>query len=96
MIDTIEEIRRLLQPVFQQFHVRQATLFGSYAKGNMSQNSDIDLVVDSGLVGLDFVELLDAVTNALNKDVDMIDVTHLKAGSALAAEIQKTGVPIFP
>lgn len=60
----------MLQPTFRRFHVRQAVLFGSYAKGNMSENSDIDLVVDSGLVGLDFVELLGAVANVLNKDVD--------------------------
>ncbi len=53
-IYTISQIRILLYPVFQEQHIRKAVLFGSYAKGTAGQQSDIDILVDSGLKGMAF------------------------------------------
>ncbi|MCI9514083.1 MAG: nucleotidyltransferase domain-containing protein [Oscillospiraceae bacterium] len=57
-IYTLSELQTLLAPVFVRYGVRRAVLFGSYAKGQATEQSDVDLLVDSGLRGLAFYGLL--------------------------------------
>lgn len=92
---TLEQLAACLTPVFRQNHVRKATLFGSYAKGSANQESDVDLMVDSGLRGLSFFGLLEDVCRALTCDVDMIDIVDIVPGSPVDKEIQSTGVVIY-
>lgn len=95
-IYSYEEIKNRLFPVFQQYNVNKAVLFGSYGKGTATVKSDVDLLVDSGLKGLNFVGLMEAVRNALGeKEVDMFDVSHIDKGSLIEKEIAKTGVEIY-
>ena len=54
-IYSIDELQTCLTPIFQKYGVKRAVLFGSYGKGTATANSDIDLMVDSGLKGLRFV-----------------------------------------
>ena len=49
---SIPAIKSLLQPVFDGYKIKKAVLFGSYAKGAAKENSDVDILVDSGLKGL--------------------------------------------
>ena len=95
-IYTVSKIKELLAPVFQAYHVQRAVLFGSYAQGVATANSDIDLCVDSGLKGMRFVGLMESVREALGgKDLDMFDTTHVEAGSNVSEEIKQTGVTIY-
>lgn len=45
---SIAEIKRRVTPVAQRYGVERVMLFGSYARGEADQKSDIDLRVDSG------------------------------------------------
>ena len=89
------ELKAALSPVFSQYGVRSATLFGSYAKGSACAKSDVDILVDSGLRGLQFFGLLESVSSTLHIPVDLIDVTQLEPGSEIEREIRKTGVPLY-
>ena len=85
-----------LGPVFQEYGVKKALLFGSFAKGEETAKSDVDLCVDSGLRGMRFVGLIEAVRKALGgRAVDVLDVSHLEDGSRVAKEISQTGVVIY-
>lgn len=93
---SFEEIKDRLFPVFRQYDVKRAVLFGSYSKGTATRKSDIDLLVDSGLRGLGFVGLIEAVRGALGgKEIDMFDVSHVEKGSCIDEEIAQTGVEIY-
>lgn len=46
------ELRMRLTPVFTQYSVKHAVLFGSYAKGAADEKSDIHIMINSGLRGL--------------------------------------------
>ena len=92
---TVEQVRERLTPVFDAYGVRRAVLFGSVAKGTATENSDVDLLVDSRLKGLRFVGLMEAAHKALLLPVDMLDITHIEKNSRIAQEIQKTGVTIY-
>ncbi len=88
------DVRSILMPVFSRYKVKRAVLFGSFAKGTANEKSDVDLLVDSGLRGLQFISLCEDVRMALGKDVDMFDVTHIERGAKIDREIAATGVVI--
>jgi predicted nucleotidyltransferase len=94
-IYSIQQISDTLTPLFAEYNVKKAVLFGSYAKGIADENSDIDLCVDSGLRGLNFMLLVDEIYERLKKEVDMLDVTHIKENSKIGTEIANTGVIIY-
>ena len=91
----VESIRIALDPIFKSYNVNKAVLFGSYAKGYATENSDVDIFVDSGLKGLHFFGLLEDVVNALGKNVDLIDVSQIEEKSKVMEEINKSGVIIY-
>jgi len=96
MLYTVEEIKGKLTPMFEEKGVVRAILFGSYAKGEATDESDIDIVahVNEDMDILDFAEISGYVEDLLNKRVDF-----LYGGDTLSndmqLEIEKTGVTIF-
>lgn len=94
-IYSIPDIQKILNPIFLRHGVRQAVLFGSYGKGVANKESDIDLLVDSGLKGLKFIGLTEDIRNALDKEIDMFDVSHIEPNSKIDSEIRKTGVLLY-
>ena len=94
-IYSVAELRDILSPIFEEHGVRSVVLFGSYAKGQATERSDVDLLVDSGLHGLAFFGLLDGVVSALDVPVDMIDVSQVEQGSPVELEIERSGVQIY-
>lgn len=79
---------------FMQFKKKCQTP-GSYSKAAATENSDIDLLVDSGLKGLQFVGLSEDIREALDKDIDVFDVTHIEPESRIENEIRSTGVVVY-
>ena len=92
---TLSELQKILAPIFQQNGVKQAILFGSYAKGLATTKSDVDLLVDSGLRGLAFFGLLEDVATAIDAPVDLLDVSQIEKNSRIDREIRKSGVAIY-
>lgn len=45
---SMEEIQRRLMPVFQKYRIHRAYLFGSYARGEATPESDVDIRVEPG------------------------------------------------
>lgn len=50
MIYSIEEIKRITVPIAARHGVARIHLFGSYARGEATESSDIDFRVDSGQI----------------------------------------------
>lgn len=97
MVYTINQIQSIVTPIFEAQGIIKAVLFGSYAKGEADEQSDIDLCVDSKgeLQGFDFIDLIEQVREKLGKEVDVIDTTHIDKGSKVESEIRSTGVVIY-
>lgn len=97
MIYTIDEIRKTLKRVLKDTPVQEAVLFGSYAKGEAIESSDIDLLIDSkgALRGLDFFGVYDVIDEAFSIPVDVLEKRELIPGGRVEQEIQKTGIRIY-
>ena len=94
-IYSLDDIKSALNPVFVKHNVKKAVLFGSYVKGLADSRSDVDLLLNSGLKGLEFVGLIEDVRTALDKEVDVFDETHIIPDSKILSEISKDGVVIY-
>ena len=92
---TVESLKEIFIPVFKQEGVRKATLFGSYAKGCAVEESDIDLVVDTGRRGLAFFGVVDALNESIDKPVEVFDTSMIIQGSELETELKNTGVLLY-
>ena len=53
---TVAEIKKLIQPVAARYEVERVFLFGSYARGDATPSSDIDIRIDNGAIQ-DYFEL---------------------------------------
>ncbi len=89
---SVPEIRNILLPISDRYEVNRVILFGSCSKATATETSDVDLLVDSGLRGLKFIGLSADVRKALDKDIDIFDVTHIEPNSKIDDEIKSAGV----
>lgn len=80
---SIEEIRKKIFPVCQKYAISEAYLFGSYARGDATEESDVDLriVVGKPFGMLALNRLNDDFEAALQKNVDVI--THFPKKKSL-------------
>ena len=71
---SIKTIREKLKPVIEKHGIEEVYLFGSYARGEATSKSDVDIYCDSGDVKslYDHVDILEEFKNALGKEVDLI------------------------
>ncbi len=69
-----------LKPVLQnKYNVKRIGVFGSYARDEQREESDIDLLVEFNKpVGLKFVSLKLFLEKALNKKVDLVTKNALR------------------
>jgi predicted nucleotidyltransferase len=83
MVRSREEIlatlRALKPELGRRFGVRDLALFGSFARGDQTEASDIDILVDVDPgVGLGFVTLADTLEEALGRPVDLVSTRALR------------------
>lgn len=77
--DDIERLKEIVAPIARQYGVERIYLFGSYARREMSEQSDIDLRIDKGnLRGLFALGgLHEDLQDALGVRVDLVTTGSL-------------------
>ncbi|MDE6731787.1 MAG: nucleotidyltransferase domain-containing protein [Oscillospiraceae bacterium] len=74
----IEEIAERVRPVAEQYKLSKVYLFGSYARGEATEESDVDLLVGAENVhGFAFGGLYNDLQEALGKELDLITLRGL-------------------
>ena len=71
---SIEELQHIINPIARKHGVKSVSLFGSYANGSATVDSDVDLKIEKGQLKTLF-QLCDfrlAVEDALHLPVDLI------------------------
>lgn len=71
---TIKKIKNIIKPILNSYGINEIYLFGSYARGEAKQNSDIDIYCEKGNIRtlLDEGKLIEDLETALNKQVDIV------------------------
>lgn len=71
----IDEIKKLTEPIFKEYDVGEAYIFGSYARGDFTEDSDIDIIIVSKKIKslLTIGAILEKLKDVLKKEVDLIE-----------------------
>ena len=76
---TLEEIRQNILPFIDEYGIKRVGVFGSLARGEATESSDIDLVFDFqkefGLIALSGLKI--ALEEKLDKKVDIVEFSSL-------------------
>ena len=95
MCYTIEEIKVKTIPVAKKHGISRMCLFGSYARGEANDGSDVDLYVDKGKMTslIKYMAFVYDLENVLNCHVDVV-TTGIKDKDFLD-NIQSEGVVLY-
>ena len=71
---TVQQIKSVIARHCKKYNIKQAYLFGSYAKNTASDDSDIDILLDSGSITTydDYYQLHKSLEADLGKKVDLL------------------------
>lgn len=94
---SIEGLKQTLTPLAQELELDKVILFGSYARGEQTQFSDIDLIIDSGgrLQAFDIFCAIGKIQSQLPIRADIFELQEIKKPSETYSAILKDGVVIY-
>ena len=95
---SIPEIKNKIAPVAKKYNVKKVVLFGSYARNEATEASDIDFMIEKGgLVSYrDYVSFYDELLDVYGKEVDLITARSLlKEQGRLLDAVQGEGIVIY-
>lgn len=94
-MESIEKIKNAVLPVLKKYGVKRASLFGSIVRGEMREDSDIDLLVEfEGRKSLlDLAGLKIELEEKLKREVDVL--TYKSLHPLLKERILKEKVDIL-
>ena len=102
---TVDEIADIVGPIAAEYGAERVWLFGSYARGEATEGSDIDLLIDTAGTTLKSLFALGALycdlEEALQKPIDLITVNALEQRAQMPSEqnfreaVEKERVSIY-
>ena len=92
---TLDKIKDVCAEVFESRNIEYCYLFGSYAKGQATDTSDVDLLVYTTVSGLKFYGLVEELREKLKKKVDVLDQKQIADNFELTNEILKDGIKLY-
>ena len=88
-IYTLDNIRDIVKPIANKYNVESIYLFGSYARGEADENSDLDFLVFGGV---DFkltniFALAEDLRAAFQRQVDVFEISEINTDSEFYSNI---------
>ncbi len=87
----LQQIVQIVKPIALKYKVREIYLFGSYARGEATGDSDLDFLVFGGeeFKATDIFALAEELRSAFEKDVDVFEIREVNQDSAFYGAIMK-------
>jgi predicted nucleotidyltransferase len=105
MIYTIEQIKELIVPIAEKYKLKALWVFGSYARGEATDESDIDILIDytdANIKGLFQLNgLFSLFEDTLNKNIDLVSTeglynpNFLVSGTNFVDEVTKQRILLY-
>jgi len=76
-MNTLSDIRNSLsarkEQLFQKYPIKSLAIFGSYARNEQSEHSDVDILVEfHDKIGIEFIDLAEELEKAVGLKVDLV------------------------
>lgn len=82
-----------LKAFFPAYPVEKAWIFGSYARGEETRKSDVDILVrfdkDADISLLDYVKIMNRLKDFLHKKVDLVEEGQLRPWAQESVDKEK-------
>ena len=91
---TMEQIAAAVKPLADKYRVKEIYLFGSYARGEADENSDLDFLVFGGEMfwRTMIFALAEDLREVLKKNVDVFEIAEVNPDSNFYQTIMKEKV----
>jgi predicted nucleotidyltransferase len=76
----LERYKQLILPVLKRYFIKRAAIFGSFAKGNISADSDVDLLIEpeKDFTIFKMLRLEEEISELIKRKVDVVEYSALK------------------
>ena len=85
---TLEQVRATIEPLVDQFGITKVGIFGSYARREASDCSDLDILISFNqkkqLDLIEFIQLKNIISDQLSIPVDLVEEEYLNQDLAPA------------
>lgn len=94
---SIKEITKVITPIADELNLKRVILFGSYARGDQTAKSDIDLIIDGGgtLDAYDVFYTIGRMLEVLPVKADIFEISEVKNPSRIMDAISREGVLLY-
>ncbi len=75
MVNSLEEVKKLAIPILKAHKIKKAAVFGSFARGDFDDKSDVDILIeppDEEFSLLDLARLKVGLEDALRRQIDLV------------------------
>ena len=84
-MNSISDIKNTLSNhrdrLFREYSIKSLAIFGSYSRGENTDKSDLDVLVEfNGKIGIRFVDLADEIESIVGLKVDLVSRNGIKKG----------------
>ncbi len=96
-IYTVDEIRQIVKKISSKYDIENAYLFGSYAREDATEQSDIDILVRGGesFKGRCIFSLGEELRGATQKPVDIFEIRELNQETPFYRQVQRERVVLI-
>lgn len=90
MIYTLDDIEAKIIPIAKQYNISKVYLFGSYARGEEDENSDIDIALELEDISK-YMDVYGSLSSIFSRNVDILLVSDLLSPSTnIGALVKKS------
>ena len=96
MVNSLEEVKKLAIPILKAHKIKKAAVFGSFARGDFDDKSDVDILIeppDEEFSLLDLARLKVGLEDALRRQIDL--VTYDSIYEPIKDRIMKESKPLY-
>ena len=95
MID-IKMIETIIKELLKKYHAESAMIFGSYARGDATEESDIDIIVYGGanFKKTNIFAFAEDFREMTGKDADVFEISEVNSGTPFYNSIMEEGIRI--
>lgn len=93
---TYQEIEAAVRTLLRRYHAQGALLFGSYARGEATPDSDLDLIILGGrdFVSRDIFSLAEDLREMTGKGADVFEICEVNTGTPFYETVMREGIRI--
>lgn len=90
------DIENSVRILLNRYHAEYALLFGSYARGDETPDSDVDIVVVGGerFKKSNIFAFAEELRTMLSKDADVFEISEINTGTPLYDSLMREGIKI--